>query len=50
MTWDQLTRKFEECAAVAQRPPAPEQVAAAVAMAHELESLDDATEILRALS
>jgi 2-methylcitrate dehydratase PrpD len=48
-TWDDLTRKFRECASAAAVPPSPDQVEAAVRMARELESLDDATEIVRVL-
>jgi hypothetical protein len=50
MTWDELANKFGACAAVAHRPPSPAQIAAAVAFARDLDSLDDATEILRTLS
>ena len=49
MTWADVARKFEECASVARTPPSPGQIGAAQQMARELDSLDDATEILRVL-
>jgi 2-methylcitrate dehydratase PrpD len=49
LTWDDLTRKFEECAAAAAVRPSQGQIDAAVRMTRELESLADATEIMRVL-
>jgi 2-methylcitrate dehydratase PrpD len=49
LTWDDLTRKFGECAAAAAARPSQRQIDAAAQMTRELESLADATEILRAL-
>jgi len=49
MTWADVARKFEECASVAHTPPSPGQIGAAQQMARELDSLDDATAILRVL-
>ena len=49
MTWADVARKFQECASVARTPPSPGQIGAAQQMARELDSLDDATEILRVL-
>ena len=49
MPWDQLTRKFEQCAAAAVTPPSHRQVEAVVRIVRDLESVDDSTEILRVL-
>ena len=48
-TWEQLAGKFADCAALASSPPSPAQVAEAVALGRSLESLDDATQLLRVL-
>ncbi|MBX5193561.1 MmgE/PrpD family protein [Rhizobium sp. NZLR3b] len=50
MTWEDVCVKFFECASVAKNP-LPEAVSArAVALAERLESLDDATELVRILA
>jgi 2-methylcitrate dehydratase PrpD len=49
LTWDQLTRKFEECAAAAAARPSQAQIDDVVRLTRDLESLDDATEIVRVL-
>jgi 2-methylcitrate dehydratase PrpD len=50
MTWDDIARKFEVCAAAAVTAPAPEQVRTAVRSVRDLHALDDATEVLRILA
>jgi 2-methylcitrate dehydratase PrpD len=49
MTWDQLTDKFKDCASVAAVPPAVENVEKAIEFARNLETADDATDIVRLL-
>jgi 2-methylcitrate dehydratase PrpD len=49
LTWDDLARKFEECTSAATVRPSQGQVETVVQMTRELESLDNATEILRVL-
>lgn len=49
MGWDDLGAKFRECVAVAQTPVAPDRVALALDLARRLETLGDATEVMRAL-
>ena len=49
LTWDQLRGKFRECAAVSAQPPAADKLAQAENMAQYLETLDDATELIRLL-
>jgi 2-methylcitrate dehydratase PrpD len=48
-TWDQLAQKFRDCAAVAARPPAPQQAELVVELVRDLESAPDVTEIIRGL-
>jgi 2-methylcitrate dehydratase PrpD len=50
MTWDRIAAKFAECAAVAATPPTGGTVERVQRMARELETLDDATELVRAVS
>ncbi len=50
MTWDELAAKFADCASAAIVPPAAATVARVVTAARTLESADDATELMRALS
>jgi 2-methylcitrate dehydratase PrpD len=49
MTWDQLGRKFRECAAVAAHAPSPDRVDAAVDMVRNLETLEDISDVVRVL-
>jgi len=49
LTWDDLTRKFADCAAASVAPLGQERVATAARMAQRLEELDDVTELLRLL-
>ncbi|WP_284058851.1 MmgE/PrpD family protein [Streptomyces sp. AS02] len=49
MTWDDIARKFADCASVATVPPSMDQVSKVQRMTRELESLNDATELLRVL-
>jgi 2-methylcitrate dehydratase PrpD len=50
LTWDDLERKFADCAAAAVVPLTAAQIDKAVQLAHDLEALDDATELLRVLA
>ena len=50
MTWEDIVRKFLECASFAPEPFPSERVAAVHRTVDRLESVADATEILRALS
>ena len=50
LDWDDLIRKFTDCAAVAASPPPPEAVAATHEAIRRLESADDATALLRSLA
>jgi len=49
LTWDDLGRKFVGCARAAVVPPAAERTEEVLRMAQHLESLDDATELIRLL-
>jgi 2-methylcitrate dehydratase PrpD len=49
MGWDDLVEKFRECAPAAARKPSPAQVDLVISMIQNLESLDDATEVLNVL-
>jgi 2-methylcitrate dehydratase PrpD len=49
LTWDGITAKFRDCASVAAKPVAAQAIVDAQAMARHLESLDDATALVRAL-
>ena len=49
LTWDDLSRKFVDCAGAAVTPPAGERIEEVVRMARHLEDLDDATELIRLL-
>lgn len=48
--WERIARKFADCASCAATPIAADRVAAAVAMARDLERLDDATDLIRVLA
>lgn len=50
MSWDDITAKFRACAAAAANPPSPEHIDAIQHMVRKLETLDDATEMLRIIS
>jgi len=50
MTWQMIEAKFRECAAVAARPPSSQQVDSVIEMVHDLENLENATDVLAALS
>ena len=50
MTWDDITRKFRNCASAGAVPIGADQVDRACHMARNLEELDDATELLRVLA
>jgi 2-methylcitrate dehydratase PrpD len=50
LPWEDISRKFGECASVAAVPPSVAQIAKVREMARHLESLDDATELLRVLA
>lgn len=50
LDWDRIARKFADCVSCAAIPIATERVAAAVAMARDLERLDDATDLIRAIA
>jgi 2-methylcitrate dehydratase PrpD len=50
MTWDGIVAKFRECASVAAVPVSPERVEHIEGLARSLESLEDATLLLKALS
>ena len=50
LDWERIATKFADCAACAAAPIAPDRVAAAVAMARDLEHLDDATDLIRLLA
>ena len=50
MSWDTLLDKFGQAARLAARAPSEAQIARAQQLARQLEDLDDATEILRALA
>ncbi len=50
MTWDDIARKFGDCASVAAVPRSVAQIAKAQQMSRNLELLDDATELLRVLA
>ncbi|MBK9607831.1 MAG: MmgE/PrpD family protein [Betaproteobacteria bacterium] len=50
LTWDQIARKFADCASCAARTIAPERIRKAQDFAHGLESLADATELVRTLA
>jgi 2-methylcitrate dehydratase PrpD len=49
MTWDDLAAKFRECAAVCVNPVRAVAVEQAISLARTLETLDDATDLIRAL-
>ena len=50
ITWNGIAEKFEDCASVAAVPLSADKIKAAQEMARNLESLDDATALLRVLS
>ena len=49
MSWDDLAAKFRECAAVCVNPVGAAAVERAISLARILETLDDATNLIRAL-
>ncbi len=49
LSWDDIARKFADCASAAATPPSAERIAMVQRLAGDLETLDDATELLRAL-
>jgi len=50
LTWEQLAEKFASCASVAKVPPSEAGIRKAQALIRHLESVGDATDVLRALS
>ncbi|MEB3372348.1 MmgE/PrpD family protein [Saccharopolyspora mangrovi] len=50
MTWDELDRKFADCAAVAARPTPADQIARVQTAVRDLESVSDAAELTRLLT
>lgn len=50
MSWDDIDRKFRDCATAAIAPPPADRVEAALRLARELEHLHDGTELLRVLT
>lgn len=50
LSWDDVARKFGECAPLAHRPPSAAQVARMQQMTRDLETLEDATDLLRVLA
>lgn len=50
MDWDYLIEKFREAASFSRKPLAPEAIERAQQMARDLETLEDATDVIRALS
>ncbi len=50
LTWDQISDKFSSCASVAAIPPSEAGIRTAQELVRKLESVGDATEILRVLS
>jgi 2-methylcitrate dehydratase PrpD len=50
MTWEDITRKFGECAAAAAVPPSAGQIHQATWIARQLEYHDDATDLIRVLA
>jgi 2-methylcitrate dehydratase PrpD len=50
LAWDAIVAKFRDCASVAARPIAPKKIEQAQEMARNLESLDDATMLLKAFT
>jgi len=50
MTWNDICRKFDDCAAAAVTPLSPDTASRVRAIAGNLETLADATELLRLLS
>jgi 2-methylcitrate dehydratase PrpD len=50
MTWDYLSDKFRDCASLAARAPSAAQIRRADEIVRQLETLDDATEVLRVLA
>ncbi|MEZ5670131.1 MAG: hypothetical protein R3F55_22410 [Alphaproteobacteria bacterium] len=49
MSWDDIRTKFRECASVAARPLSPARVDQALDIAGRLESLANATDLIRCL-
>jgi len=50
LTWTELIRKFDDCAACAYLPPSAAQRQRAVEIARTLETLEDGTKLVRALA
>jgi hypothetical protein len=49
-TWDQVAAKFSDCAACSTVPLSPAKISRAQEMARNLESLDNATVLMRAMA
>ena len=49
LTWQDLARKFGDCAGATVRPPSGERISQVVAAAQHLQNLDDATDLVRLL-
>jgi hypothetical protein len=49
MSWEDIARKFADCAAAAIDPWPTDRIQRAIVMARTLEEQDDATELLRLL-
>jgi hypothetical protein len=49
MNWTDISAKFRECASVAAKPVSEKVIAGVIDLAEKLESLADATELLRNL-
>jgi 2-methylcitrate dehydratase PrpD len=50
MTWDDIARKFEDCASAAAVPVPPKHIHHAQRIIQDLESVEDATDLLRVIS
>jgi 2-methylcitrate dehydratase PrpD len=50
LTWQDIRAKFRECAAVSAQPPVDGKLSRAEDMAQRLETLDDATDLIRLLA
>ena len=50
LSWNGIAKKFRDCAAVASKPVSADNIARAQEMARNLESFEDATQLLRILT
>ena len=50
MSWDDLGRKFDDCAAASRTTLSADEVNHVKALARNLETADDATDLIRALA